>query len=79
MVCVADRAWFFATLAKKVKYSSFDQAHLKLIGRKPEETVTAIRTFTGQAFQAPPAAEPLLVVPSTFIALMPRVAWQFRT
>ena len=24
----------------------------------------------------PPAAEPLLVVPSTFIALMPRVAWQ---
>ena len=35
-----------------------------------------MRSFTGQAFTAP-GAEPILVLPATFIALMPRVAWQF--
>ena len=41
------------------------------------ESVTSVRTFTGQAFQAPATAEPLLVLPATFIALMPEKAWQF--
>ena len=66
--------------AKPTMFRTTDQTlrpHVILRGRNTQETVTAIRTFTGQAFQAPPAAEPLLVVPSTFIALMPRVAWQF--
>ena len=69
-----------SAFAKPTMFRTTDQTlrpHVILRGRNTQETVTAIRTFTGQAFQAPPAAEPLLVVPSTFIALMPRVAWQF--
>ena len=37
----------------------------------------SVRTFTGQAFKAP-KAEPILVLPTTFVSLMPRVAWQFK-
>ena len=51
--------------------------HAVVRGREPGESVTSVRTFTGQAFQAPDSAEPLLVLPSNFITLMPRVAWQF--
>jgi hypothetical protein len=46
-------------------------------GRHETEAVAAVRTFTGQAFRAPSAAEPLLVLPGTFISLMPEKAWQF--
>lgn len=46
-------------------------------GRNERETVTSVRTFTGQAFQAPDTAEPLLVLPEDFIALMPVKPWQF--
>ena len=45
-------------------------------GRNAADSVPSIRTFTGQAFRAP-GAEPVLVLPSTFIALMPERAWQF--
>jgi len=41
------------------------------------ERVTRIRTFTGQAFTAPPAAAALLVLPANFVSLMPRTAWKF--
>ena len=51
-------------------------AHAIVRGRHAKESVSSVRTFTGQAFQAP-GAEPLLVLPSTFITLMPRRAWQF--
>jgi hypothetical protein len=51
--------------------------HAIIRGRNAKETVASVRTFTGQAFQAPATAEPLLVLPPTFIALMPRTAWQF--
>jgi len=47
-------------------------------GRDQKESVKSIRTFTGQAFQAPAQAESLLVLPGTFIALMPVVAWDFK-
>lgn len=47
-------------------------------GRNPKEAITAIRTFTGQAFKAPPGAEILLTLPSTFVSLMPTTAWEFR-
>jgi hypothetical protein len=40
------------------------------------EAVTSVRTFTGQAFQAP-GAEPLLVFPPGYVMLMPERAWQF--
>lgn len=35
-------------------------------GRDAGETVTAVRTFTGSAFRAPPAARPIIVLPSGF-------------
>lgn len=46
-------------------------------GRTPEETVSYVRSFTGQAFLAPEAAEPILILPQDFISLMPEKAWQF--
>ena len=51
--------------------------HAVVRGRRPGESVTSIRTFTGQAFQAPAGAEPILVLPAGFVSLMPRVAWRF--
>ena len=46
-------------------------------GRASDEAVTSIRTFTGQAFQAPDSAQPLLILPANFISLMPEKAWHF--
>lgn len=69
-----------AAFAKPTIFRTADETlrpHAIVRGRNARESVTAIRTFTGQAFQAPPDAEPVLVVPATFIALLPRVAWQF--
>jgi len=50
--------------------------HVITRGGAPDERVTSIRTFTGQAFRAP-HAEPLLVFPAGYIELMPEKAWQF--
>ena len=46
-------------------------------GRTERETVTSIRSFTGQAFQLPASAQPLLVLPEDFVLLMPERAWEF--
>ena len=46
-------------------------------GRRAEDAVEHVYTFVGQAFQAGPAASPLLVLPDNFISLMPRHAWEF--
>lgn len=51
--------------------------HAIVRGRAPNESITRVRTFTGQAFQAPAAAQPLLVLPPGFISLMPEKPWQF--
>lgn len=40
-------------------------------GRAANESVTSVRTFTGQAFRAPASAQPILVLPEDFISLMP--------
>jgi len=40
-------------------------------GRNSNESVTSVRSFTGQAFQAPVSAQPILVLPEDFISLMP--------
>ena len=40
-------------------------------GRNENESVTSVRSFTGQAFQAPGSAQPVLVLPDGFISLMP--------
>lgn len=50
--------------------------HVILRGRNARETVSTIRTFTGQAFLAP-KAEALIVFPEGYVGLMPEKAWQF--
>jgi hypothetical protein len=50
--------------------------HAIVRGREPRESVTRVRTFTGQAFRAP-GAEPLLVFPAGYAQRMPKKAWQF--
>jgi hypothetical protein len=69
-----------AAFAKPTIFRAADHTlrqHAIVRGRNARESVVSVRTFTGQAFRAPASAEPLLVVPSTFIALMPQKAWQF--
>jgi hypothetical protein len=69
-----------AAMAKPTIFRAADNTlrpHPIVRGRNTSESVDSVRTFTGQAFTAPPTAEPLLVLPSTFIALMPEKAWQF--
>jgi hypothetical protein len=76
----ADESGRDAAFAKPAIFRTEDNTlrrHVIVRGRNAKESVAHVRTFTGQAFQAPEAAEPLLVVPRTFIALMPRIAWQF--
>jgi len=46
-------------------------------GRSKHEVVTAVATFTGSAFAAPPDARPLIVLPDEFVLLLPSIAWQF--
>jgi hypothetical protein len=46
-------------------------------GRTSDESISYARSFTGQAFQAPATAEPILILPQDFISLMPEKAWQF--
>jgi hypothetical protein len=46
-------------------------------GRTEREAVTSIRSFTGQAFQVPESAQPLMVLPEDFVLLMPEKAWEF--
>jgi hypothetical protein len=51
--------------------------HAVVRGRSEKESVTSVRSFTGQAFRSP-RLKPLLVLPSNFVLLMPEKAWQFR-
>ena len=69
-----------ASLSRPTIFSATSRtlgSHAILNGRSPEESVTSIRTFTGQAFQAPTEATPLLIFPASFVQLMPEKAWQF--
>ncbi len=53
-------------------------AHAIVRGRDSTERVTQVRSFTGQAFRVVgTGAEPVLVLPTDFIVLLPRYAWQF--
>ncbi|MCG8607172.1 DUF4350 domain-containing protein [bacterium] len=47
-------------------------------GRNKRERVDFVVSFTGQAFRIPEGAQPLLVLNSNFISLMPDTAWVFR-
>ncbi len=53
------------------------RSHAIVRGRNPQESVTKVRSFVGQAFQVPSSAQLILVVPNDFISLMPEKAWQF--
>ena len=69
-----------AAFEKPTIFRTADQtlrSHVIVRGRTAKESVASVRTFTGQAFRAPATAEPVLVLPPTFIALMPVKAWQF--
>lgn len=69
-----------AAFEKPVIFSIENQTlipHSITNGRTANESVTSIRTFTGQAFQAPPSAKPLFVLPEDFVSLMPEKAWDF--
>ena len=69
-----------AALAKPTIFRTSDgtlRSHAIVRGRSPKESITSVRSFTGQAFKAPASAEPILVLPPTFIALLPERAWQF--
>jgi len=46
-------------------------------GTRPEEIITSVRTFTGQAFGIPSAAVPIVVLDERFKLLLPSVAWEF--
>jgi len=70
-----------AALARPTLFTTAGQTlrpHVITRGRRQEESVSSIRTFTGQAFQSPQGMTPLLVLPPTFVMLMPEKAWQFR-
>ena len=76
----AEEAARDAALAKPTIFRSSDgtlRSHPIVRGRSAKESITAVRSFTGQAFRAPASAEPILVLPATFIALLPERAWQF--
>lgn len=69
-----------ASFAKPTIFSLRDstlRSHPIVRGRNSAESVTSVRSFTGQAFKAPASAEPVMVLPPTFISLMPRTAWVF--
>ncbi|WP_057937012.1 DUF4350 domain-containing protein [Algoriphagus resistens] len=46
-------------------------------GRDEKETVTSVQTFTGQAFEIPKDATPIVVLDSKYELKMPQTAWQF--
>jgi hypothetical protein len=46
-------------------------------GTKPGEQVTSVRTFTGQAFNIPANATPVIVLDDQFEILIPKTAWEF--
>lgn len=46
-------------------------------GRNSSESVDRVATFTGQAFQIPPDAHPILQFDGNFINLLPDTAWVF--
>ena len=46
-------------------------------GSVPDEKIDFVVTFTGQAFQGPAEADPLLVFGKSSYSLMPRQAWEF--
>lgn len=47
-------------------------------GRSKQEKVDSIYSFTGEAFQIPEEATPVLILNNNFVSLMPDTAWNFK-
>ena len=47
-------------------------------GRSEQEKVDSIYSFTGEAFQIPEDAEPILILNNNFVSVMPDTAWNFK-
>lgn len=54
-------------------------AHRITDGKSSRERVESVATFTGQAFQIPPAATSLLTFDERFKILLPDTAWKFNS
>jgi hypothetical protein len=48
-------------------------------GRSNQEKVDSIYSFTGEAFQIPEDATPVMICNNNFISLMPDTAWNFKS
>lgn len=46
-------------------------------GRFSNESVSEVASFTGQAFQSPSEATPILILPDTHVNILPDTAWVF--
>lgn len=51
--------------------------HPIINGRTADERIDSLTTFTGSAFQVEAGAQPLFVLDSSQVLLMPETAWQF--
>ena len=47
-------------------------------GRNDKETITSLQTFTGQAFEIPVDARPIVVFNSKYTVKLPQTAWDFK-
>lgn len=47
-------------------------------GRNEKEVITSLQTFTGQAFQIPQEAQPVIVLNAKYKVKMPETAWEFK-
>ncbi len=66
--------------ARSTRFSREDDSlkeHPITRGIAEDERIDFVVTFTGQAFQGPPEAEPLLVFGKSCYSLMPKRAWEF--
>ncbi|MCU0635590.1 MAG: DUF4350 domain-containing protein [Gemmatimonadaceae bacterium] len=69
-----------ATMDRPALFARDDESlrdHAIVRGLVPAARISRIRTFTGQAFEAPRDAAPVLVVPQDWVMLLPERAWQF--
>jgi hypothetical protein len=47
-------------------------------GRSDKENITSLQTFTGQAFEIPTGAQPIVVLNSKYTVKLPQTAWEFK-
>lgn len=46
-------------------------------GRNDQEVITSLQSFTGQAFEIPKEAQPVIVLDKRYTIKLPQTAWQF--